>query len=177
MVRNRHIRHNVPLRTTGNARARVLTGERVLLTRWRWRWRWRRRRCRRLDDGIHHLLRRPLYSPVNGRWSGFGGGVRLLRTSDYPIDGRRSGEFDDNRLESDHVAAGRVPRRRHYVRVVRLGTGEQPGTIRLERYAPRRSPAQPVVRLARVRAEHADRHQPDVQRMVGALFEHVRVHW
>lgn len=153
--------------------ARVLTGEHLLLTR-----RQRRRRCRRrrgLDRGVR-LLRRPLHRPVNGRRPGLdGGGGRLLRSSGYPIDGRRPDELDDDRPEPDHVAAGRMPGRRHQVRVVRLAA-RVPGAVRLERNAPGRGPATAVVRLARVRAEHADRHQTDVQRMVGPLFEHVRVH-
>lgn len=92
---------------------------------------------------------------------------------DRPVDGRRPGEPDDDRLESDNVAGARVPGRWHQVRIVRMIDGS---AMRLERDAPRRCPADAVVHLARVRAEHVDRHQPDVQRMVRPLFENVGSH-
>lgn len=116
-------------------------------------------------------------------WRLYGLGVRLRprrrrngdgRGGGHPVDGRRPGELDDDRLEPDHVAGGRVPGRRHQVRVVRLVADR--GAVRLERDAPRRRLAQAVVRLARVRAERVDRHQPYDQRVVGPLFEQVGRH-
>jgi len=106
-----------------------------------------------------------------GRLRGLDFGV--LRSGDSSVDGCRPGEPDDDRLESDHVASTRVPGRWHQVRAIWIVVGS---AVRLERDAPRRRPADAVVHLARVRAEHVYRHQPDVQRMVIPLFERLGRH-
>lgn len=99
--------------------------------------------------------------------------VSALR-GDRPVDGWRSGEPDDDWLESDHVTSAWVPRWWYQVWVVRLIDGI---AVCLEGDAPRRRPSNAVVHLASVRAKNVDRHHPDIQRMVIPLFERLGCHW
>lgn len=104
---------------------------------------------------------------------------RLQRGSDYscscrPVDGRRPGKPDDDRLEPCRVTGARSRRWRYQIRVVRVAARER--AVRSERDAPRRRSALPVVRLARVRAEHVDGDQPHDQRVVLPLFVQIGVH-
>lgn len=65
----------------------------------------------------------------------------------------------------------------HQVRVVvRPVTGSGP-SVRFERDGPRGRAALSVVRLARVRAENVDRHQPNGERADHSLVVHGGRHW
>jgi len=85
--------------------------------------------------------------------------VGALR-GDRPVDGRRPGEPDDDRLESDHVTGAWVPGWWHQVRIVGLVYSS---AVRLEGDAPRGRPTNSIVHLARVRTKYVDCHHPDVQ--------------